>query len=300
MSAAANCGTTCCDAVTVTEIPGSPGTDGDKGDAGTNGINAFTVTTLDFSLPGAPGPIAGFISVGVSSWMSIGQVLIVNNADDNTEWAHIRVVTIPSATTFTGTWLNYDGDASIGTVFGDGSTVSPSGVQPTGPTAVVNGGTGSTTATAARAALGVGGASLAVYASGTAYQLTAVSALVNFGTTDPSLTITSAGVWLILARARVDYNGSTFAAVQTGTLKLRRTNNTAADLTNSPGSFLTDIITTLSYTLDVLDLAPVIYTTTNSNDIIQLWGDVTVIPSAGSLDVSEASIVAIKLFDQTV
>jgi hypothetical protein len=124
--------------------------------------------------------------------------------------------------------------------------------------------------------------------------------LLNFGTTDPSLTITSAGVWLILARVRIDYTGSTFLAVRTGTLKLRRTNNTAADIANSSCQFLTDIITTLTYTLDVIDLPPIIYTTTNANDIIEIWGDISVVPTAGSIDASEASIVAIKLYDQTV
>jgi hypothetical protein len=73
---------------------------------------------------------------------------------------------------------------------------------------------------------------LSVYAAGTAYQLTASDAALDFGTTDPSLTLTKAGTYLLTARVRLDYNGATFSAVRTATLKLRRTNNTAADLSN--------------------------------------------------------------------
>lgn len=127
MSQAANCNCPCPDPEVV-EIPGSPGADGADGAAGTNGINAFTVTTLDFTLPGSAGPVAGAISVGVSSWASIGQVLIITNAFDDTQWAHFRVLTIPGSTSFTLDWLDYPGDVAAGTTFTVGSTVSPSGV----------------------------------------------------------------------------------------------------------------------------------------------------------------------------
>lgn len=107
-------------------------------------------------------------------------------------------------------------------------------------------------------------------------------------------------MYLLLARVRVDYTGATFAAVRTGTLKLRRTNNTAADIANSTVQYLTDIITTLTYTLEVIDLPPIVYTTTNSDDSISIFGDISVVPTAGSLDTVEASIVAVKIFNQTL
>ena len=154
----------------------------------------------------------------------------------------------------------------------------------------------STSAAAARSTLAVTSANqLSVYAAGTAaVALGTVAALIDFSTTDPSLTITAAGTYLMRARALMNYNGATFAASRNTTLKLRRTNNTAADLTNATVTGKTDIVTTLTYTF--LDQGwDVIYTTTNADDIIQMFGNLDVVPSAGSLDVAEASIVAVRL-----
>lgn len=138
-------------------------------------------------------------------------------------------------------------------------------------------------------------AEITSYAVGTAYQLTNTAAQLNFGTTDPGITIARPGTYLILARARIDYTGATFAAVRTVTIKLRRTNNTAADLTNGSSVLLTEIITTLTYTAGHVVIPPVIYTTTRNDDIIQIFGSIDVVPSAGSIDATEAEIVAIPL-----
>lgn len=138
--------------------------------------------------------------------------------------------------------------------------------------------------------------SLAVYAAGTAYSLTGTSAALDFGTTDPVLTINKAGTYLITARANLEYVGATFAANQTATLKLRRTNNTAADLTGSSTALGTNIVTTVDGVLAVVNLPGVLYTTANVDDAITIYGDVSVVPSAGSLDATEASIVAVRLY----
>lgn len=138
-----------------------------------------------------------------------------------------------------------------------------------------------------------GNNSLSVYAAGTAYQFTNAAALLDFGTTDPSLTITGAGTYLILSRATLFYNAATFVAPRVVTLKLRRTNNTAADVITT--LLDTDVTTTVSATYGSFVLPPVIYTTTNSDDIIQLFGHVATVPSAGTLDATSAEIVAIRL-----
>lgn len=133
---------------------------------------------------------------------------------------------------------------------------------------------------------------LSIYAAGTAYSLTATPAQVVFGTTSPGLTITSAGTWSIRYRAHVKYTGATFAANQTATLLLRRTNNTPGDLANSPATAVTNIVTTETGTLAWVE-GEIIYTTANTDDAVQLWGSVSVVPGAGSLDVVEASIIAV-------
>lgn len=134
-----------------------------------------------------------------------------------------------------------------------------------------------------------------VYAAGTAYQLTNTAALANLGTTPASITLDTPGTYLIFARLRLDYTGATFAAVRTVTAKLRRINNTAADLTNASAGLKTSIITALTYTAGDINIPPVVYTTDRSDDNIQIFASVDTVPSAGSMDVVEAEIIAVKI-----
>jgi alpha-D-ribose 1-methylphosphonate 5-triphosphate synthase subunit PhnG len=133
-----------------------------------------------------------------------------------------------------------------------------------------------------------------VYAAGTAYSVTNAQAAVDFGTTDPSLTLSDPGVYLIRARLVVNYNAATFAAVRNLTVKLRRTNNTAADLTGASTTVQTDIVTTKTATMLVIDLPAVVYKTSNPDDAIALYAGLDTAPDAGSLDIVEASIVAMQ------
>jgi len=137
---------------------------------------------------------------------------------------------------------------------------------------------------------------LTSYASGTAYNLTNSGALLAFGTTSPSLTINARGTYIINARVNLKYNAATFALNQTVFLKLRRTNNTAGDVTNSSTTIPLRITTTLTDSAGVIMLPPIVYTTNNINDVIELWGFVSATPSAGSLQATEASILATRLF----
>ncbi len=135
----------------------------------------------------------------------------------------------------------------------------------------------------------------AVYGAGTAYSLTNAAALVDLGTTDPSITLNGSGTYLLLARVRLDYNGATFAAVRNVTVKLRRVNNTAADIANATAGVKTDIVTTVTSSLGDVQIPAVIYQTEKDNDNIQIFAGLDTVPTAGSLDVVEAEIVAIKL-----
>ena len=136
---------------------------------------------------------------------------------------------------------------------------------------------------------------LTAYGVGTAYSLTDTAAALVFGTTSPNLTINLAGTYLLLAHLTLNYNGATFAAVRNATTKLRRTNNTAADLTSSSVALKTDIITTLSYTMARFMLPPIIYTTANADDIISIFSSLDTVPTVGSLDVVDASIMAMRM-----
>lgn len=133
------------------------------------------------------------------------------------------------------------------------------------------------------------------YSAGTVYTLTTSSAKVDFGTTDPSITITTPGTYQISVNIRIQYNGLT-TALNACNFKLRRTNNTAADLANASTNFNVPAVTLLSGTGGDCDMPSVIYTTANSNDVIELWANRSGGLTLGSIEVAEASIVAVRLF----
>lgn len=294
MSQSTTCDCACPTPETVL-IPGVEGDEGEPGSDGSDGISSFTLLTSPVNIP-AIGADVGLL-VANNTWVAVGEVIF---ASDGVDWGTFRTVGTSGTTGITATFLGAPGDAAPAAIIGTGGKVTPAGAPQSTPLPIASGGTNASTVQAAITNLGLKKTPLSVYAAGTAYQLTATQALLNFGTTDPSLTIDAPGVYLLLARVRIDYTGATFADEELVTIKLRRTNNTAADLTNSSASFLTQIITTLSHTAQVMDLPPIIYTTTNSNDVLEMWGACVDLPSAGSIDAVEASIVAVRLFDQTL
>lgn len=143
--------------------------------------------------------------------------------------------------------------------------------------------------------LALGNTAYDAYAAGTAYSLTATPAGVVLGTTSPSITILVPGTYRIRGRVLLQNNGATFAANRTITLKFRRTNNTAGDLTNGSMTVLSGIITIITGPGGVVVLPEVVYTTTNADDVITIFGDVSVVPTAGSLDVVGGSIHAVRV-----
>ena len=294
MSAPTGCCTPC-GSLDVVNVPGVEGAPGAAGTNGTNGTNASTTLTADLTLPAVNAPVA--ITVVNNSWMVVGQVVV---SGDGTDFGTFRVVSKTGTTGATLTFLGAPGDSAPAAVIANGSIVTPGGAPQSTPLAIASGGTSAATVQAAITALGLKKTPLSVAAAGTVYALTNTAALLNFGTTDPSLTINAPGTYLLLANVRIDYTGATVAAPQLVTLKIRRTNNTAADITGATRSVKTDIITTLTYTLGVIPLPPVVYVTTNSDDVLEIWGSIDVAPSAGSIDAVEAELVAVRLFDQTL
>lgn len=140
----------------------------------------------------------------------------------------------------------------------------------------------------------LGASRFSAYSAGTAYTLTTSSAKIDFGTTDPVITLTTPGTYLILSNLKIEYSGLT-TALNALSFKLRRTNNTAADLTNATTTFNVPAVTLLTGTGGDCDLPPVFYTTSNSNDVIEMWGNRSGGITLGSIQVGEASLVAIRI-----
>jgi len=130
--------------------------------------------------------------------------------------------------------------------------------------------------------------------SGTAYSLTNTAAKITFGTTSPGLTLPTGDSYKISYMAVLKYNGATFAANQNVILKVRRTNNTAADLQNSDVTLVAGIITTNTAHF-ALVAWEFLYTPKSTGETLELWGSVATAPSAGSLDVTQARMIAERI-----
>lgn len=140
------------------------------------------------------------------------------------------------------------------------------------------------------------------YGTGTSYVLTGTSALINLGGNDPQITINEAGTWLLQARAYVYLNGATFPANRFVKFVFRRTNNTPADLLSTDAvacrmDFDIPVVTTVTQGLIIME-ADCVYATTNTNDIIALFGYVSTLPTAGTIEVPSVGsyMRAVKLF----
>ncbi|MES2287545.1 MAG: hypothetical protein V4547_17760 [Bacteroidota bacterium] len=134
------------------------------------------------------------------------------------------------------------------------------------------------------------------YATGTVYNLTTTSAKVTFGTSSPSATITTAGTYLILSNLKIEYASLTTLGAAVCNFKLRRTNNTATDLSNASTNFNVPTLTALTQTAGDADIQPIIYTTSNNDDVIEMWGNRGANVTLGNIQVGEASIVIIRLY----
>jgi hypothetical protein len=133
------------------------------------------------------------------------------------------------------------------------------------------------------------------YAEGTAYQLTATPTALTFGTTSPAVVLAQAGTYLIRGRVNLLYNGATFAANRTVQVRYRRTNNIAGYLDNGATSVTTAIVTTHTGLFATINLPEVVYETFVDDDNIAIYGEVSVVPSAGSLDAVEAELIAQRI-----
>lgn len=254
-----------CPPVEIVAIPGSQGSTGAAGTNGTNGTNAYSLTTAGLTIPATNSTTP--IAVNSVAWMSVGQPLFIS---DGTNLAHFSVAAIqqtPPVVTVKA--LGNNGDSAPTIVIAAGASVSPGGVQGTAAfvplvtTSAATGGSQNVTATPVQAL---------------------AATLTLSGTVGKT--------YFLFARLRLDYVGATFAAEQVLTLTIRRTNNTAANLSSSTIGL--SIKTTA--TEGAGEITAIIgYTTVGVSDTVQPFVSVSVIPSAGNLQVVEASLSAIEL-----
>lgn len=137
---------------------------------------------------------------------------------------------------------------------------------------------------------------IAAYGTGTAYSLTNTQAAINLGTTDPAIIVDQPGTYLVQGQFHVARNGATVVA-ETATLKVRRTNNTPADVSVLP-VFDLPASTTLTDTLGFVNIPAFLYTTVNSDDALSLFGAVSAALGAGTIDITAIGtyLLAQRLF----
>lgn len=139
------------------------------------------------------------------------------------------------------------------------------------------------------------GYSVTAYGVGTAYSLTNTAAAIDFGTTDPAIIVDKAGTYIIYGQVNIALNGATITT-ETATIKIRRTNNTAADVSAVVVLDL-PVSTTITSTYGVFQIPPIIYTTTNTDDALALFASVSAGLGAGTVDATATgtSLVAVRL-----
>jgi Head domain of trimeric autotransporter adhesin len=228
----------------------------------------------------------------------IGSIVLAYNGDGTP--SHINV---------SGTRSFYIGALTTGTAVVSGNDSGAIGenlnVSANGAYAIGNGITNSTANTvqigyndATKVSIDINGLraiNLQVYAAGTAYTVTNASALAAFGTTNPTLTLTTSGKYTIRGSFQIDLAGATFIATRTLTVKIRRTNNTAGDITNTTRTIVVPTSTTLSQTLGIYQFPEVLYTA-SAGDVVSIFAGLDTAPSAGALNVVAANLIASTVY----
>lgn len=128
------------------------------------------------------------------------------------------------------------------------------------------------------------------YASGTAYTVTTTMTNLAFATTSPSITLSAAGTYSLRAVVGVKYNGATYAGAQTLQLQMQRTNNTPSTIGNKIRNVELPVLTAFTGG-DTMTLVEVFYVA-SAGDSVVIQAAVSAAPSAGSVQIDSAEIIA--------
>ena len=135
------------------------------------------------------------------------------------------------------------------------------------------------------------GVSACTYAvgTGTTYLLTTTVAAVDFGTTDPAVVLPGPGTYVITGTLQVDAVAATVGTTQNLDLRIRRTNNTPADIDQA----IIDLspLTAQTLTVGLYNLRAV-YVTANNDDAVTLFAGLSAALAAGTMRVVKANIQA--------
>jgi hypothetical protein len=135
------------------------------------------------------------------------------------------------------------------------------------------------------------------HGTGSNYVMTETSTEITHDTTNSAVTLAQAGTYKLSGMMVTFYNGAQFQGGDVVTIKLRRTNNTPADLVNSQ-VVVSALIGSTQSAFDggrQVSLPHVVYTTENTDDRIALFVAVNDAPGQGTLEVNQDHIFAERL-----
>lgn len=255
------CAPVCCQSPSVVEVPGIQGQSGTTGTAGADGISAVTATTANFVIPAINSTVNIFVAS--SAGLAVDQNIVITGG------YYFVITAILASNSITIKYLNYQVNVNTGLTITGGARVVPGGLQPTAPTVLPL---------------------ISFYGVGGSQNLTNAAAQIL----SSAITLTATQSYLLFATARFGYVGATFAANQTLTVKIRRTNNTATDISNAIQTQVLAIVTTITYGIAEITIPLVSYSGT-SGDILQIYALVSTVPSAGNVQAVECSLVAMPV-----
>lgn len=249
-----------CPSPVVVAIPGAPGS---NGAAGANGNNAYSVLTASFVVPAVNSAVA--VSVDNNSWMLNGSVVAVDTAGNGGP-GYFTVTSTLGTTVATLTYLAYPQNTQAGATIAIGAKIVPSGPQ------------------VSLAKLGQ--APTIKNAEAIGYSLTNATATI----TGMTAAVPASGLYLILARASIDYVGTTFAASRVITLQVQDTTSATTLVTTARA---TSVPTTTGYPSE--DYVVMGTATLATADTIALQIGVSVVPTAGTATVNSASLILVPI-----
>lgn len=273
-----------------TQIPGPQGPAGADGADGAAGVSAFTTTTAQIGPTPADTTTAYTISVANSTWVVVGQDLIIGQGPGaalaNPGPLAVVVTAVPSPNNITVKNLRV---VDQGVTVSSGAVVSVSGFLPAVPITIAQGGTNAITKAAAQTSLGLGQDSLV--SSGAALAQVITAANLQVGAID--IQLTAAGTWELRGFVSIDMAAVTFAAApRTISCKIRNITQ-GTDL--ATGVLHTQNTAAGSFPTHFLIIPPVKYTAGIAADHLQLFILVDVLNTGGTLTVDAGSLEAIPL-----